>query len=391
MSNAELQNLQSVLRHSLNDDASVYRALVSYLKSSDDTINYNLIGGAVQDWNAVDQLQCEKGANPVHASDCVKLINKCLKGDENCAVQFNDLAEAFTNGLIFDKAQLPSVKKLIDNLGININVSNPIEDWLSKLFTTNATVAFSIRGNEALLAILNRFIVKVKNPSLESGSLEFANAVTSLTSIYDKLKIPKRSNPLGREPFNISSIPPRAKCSKKNQTGGGLSNVHNTYVRFMDNVDKIIEMRGGGEAKSLYQPLSETYNSLVDTLKYQDKKIEDSDDAHIRNLLSELSLTEEKLFKTAEIIKKFNNAKENPETAKLLGGSSVPDKIMSDVYKRFEELETRHQVGAGNIKSILNTIYLALQGKDKNGQMVSASNVNKNLYDALTSKPDNSY
>jgi len=389
MSNTELQNLQLVLRHSLNDDAAVHRALVSYLKSSSETINYNLIGGARPDWDIVlDQAQCAKGA-PVHALDCVNLINKCLNGEENCASEFNDLAKAFTNGLIFDKAQVSSVKKLIDSLGININLSNPIEEWLTRIFKTNPSVAFSIRANNDLLFILNNFIAKVKNPSLESGSLEFANAVNSLTSIYDKMKIPKRHSSSVRTTFNLASIPRRIKSSK--QTGGGLLNIPNTYVRFMDNVDKITDMKGGGEAKSLYQPLSETYNSLVDTLKYQDKKIEDSDDAHIRNLLSELNVTEEKLFKTAEIIKNFNNAKENPETAKLLGGSSVPNKIMSDVYKRYEELETRQAGGAKNIKSILNTIYFALQGKDAEGNIVPHSKVNKNLYDALTSKPDNSY
>jgi len=389
MSNTELQNLQSVLRHSLNDDASVYRALVSYLKSSDDTINYNLIGGAMPDWNAVsDQLQCAKGA-PAHAADCVSLISKCLKGEPECINEFDSLKEAFINGLVFQQGDVESVKNLLKKLGINTSSSKPVEEWLVKISKANGPVANSIKNNDKLIAILNNFVVKVRNPTSHTGSAEHVRAVAQLTNKFSN--IPFKKGLQGRKPSRLSEIPMKRTrtCLSKKQTGGGLSNVPNTFVRLMDAVDTVTTMSGGGEAKSLYQPLSETYNSLVDTLKYQGKKIEDSDDAHIRNLLSELNVTEEKLLKTAEIIKNFNKATENPETAKLLGGSQVPNKTMADVYKRYEELEIRQAGGAKNIKSILQTIYNALQGKDSNGNNVAPTNVEKNLYNAL--KGANSY
>jgi len=382
MSNTELQNLQSVLRRSPNDEASVYRALVSYLKSSDGLINYNLSGGGPEE----QVVQCQRGA-PAYAADCVSLISKCLKGEPECINEFDRLKEAFINGFIFKQGDLESVRTLLKNLGINTASTRPVEEWLVKISKVNGPVANSIKNNDKLIAILNNFVVKVRNPTSHTGSAEHVRAVAQLTNKFSN--IPFKKGLLGRKPTRLSEIPMKRSRLSKKQTGGGLSNVPNTFVRLMDAVDTVTTMSGGGEAKSLYQPLSETYNSLVDTLKYQGKKIEDSDDAHIRNLLSELNVTEEKLLKTAEIIKNFNKAKENPETARLLGGSQVPDKTMADVYKRYEELEIRQAGGAKNIKSILQTIYNALQGKDSNGNNVAPTNVGTNLYNAL--KGANSY
>ena len=380
MSNTELQNLQSVLRHSPNNEASVHRALVSYLKSSDETMNYNLIGGTQVD---DDIAQCKIGeTTPAYANDCARLLNKCLNGDkeDECAKEFLAVKEGLTNGLLFRQADKSTVERLLNKLGIDVTQGQAaVGVWLDKINKKDRNTALQISKNDALKTVLNAFVQKV-NPK-PTGVLVDASPLPSAFP-----NIPTRVSCFRKEPNSIEDLPMRpVPCKKGGQTGGGLLNVGSTFERFIDGVDTIADMRGGGEAKALYEPLSETYNSLIDSLKYQGKKIEDSDDAHIRNLLSELNVTEEKLFKTAEIIKNFNKAKEHPETARLLGGSQVPDRTMADVYKRYEELEIRQAGGAKNIKDILKTIYNALQGKDASGNNVAPSKVNKNFYDALTS------
>ena len=389
MSNTELeQNLLRQLRGGGNEQ-NVQKALVAVLK-----------GGASQEQTReaaeakiqYDMAQC--GANsPAAAAECVALLAKCV-GTESTAAQQIECMESFTalkdkirTGIIFKNGDISKVKQLLGGLGIDYTKENAVGNWMNGLAAINTVAATEIKNNTELRTILETFVVQVNNPTLVPGSTEQQAAMAKPLKTWNG--VPGKETTLVKKVLQMKNIPfkkTRLELAREVaiQAGGGYSSKSSaSFVRLMDSMDSIINMRGGGNGIELYEQLASTYDNFVEKLKGQGKQIDTEDDKKIRGLLADLENNENKLNTLVKYILTYNKLRADPKFADELKSNTVTQEILADLYSRKKELEEKYAVKAKNVKSIIETVYQALQGNNPNGERVQPSQIGSNLHNAM--------
>jgi len=120
-------------------------------------------------------------------------------------------------------------------------------------------------------------------------------------------------------------------------------------------------MRGGCNEASFvdtYEHFAGIYQSFIERLKFQEKQIDPSDDAHIRQLLSVLKTTEEKLNKVTKYIIRYKALESHPELKARLG-NPITIQTLEDLNTKYEELKSSYKSKANDFTSILDSIYKA--------------------------------
>ena len=387
MSSVELkQNLLRQLRGG-GDAVAVQRAFVAVLKGGSDN---NLFGGANDAEDAANMIKCQETTpTAADALECASLLKKCVTGgsadqQRECVDEFNRLKDKISTGIIFNSTDINRVKQVLNGLGINLSDNNWESSWLASITRTNEAAASQISSNADLMSLLKKLVLQVNNPTLVPGSAAQAAALNASIGEWRgvPMKEPRRYNVALRLPDLPFKKSPQELLRLK-QSGGGVQNSSNTFIRLMDSVDTIINMRGGG-SKALYEELSKTYESFIEKLKSQNRQIEPKDDEHIRKLLADLKHSEEKLDAVAKYILRFEELAKDQNVAADLKGlleSSDTKVFLDKLYKSREEVTAKFEAKAKNIKSIIEAVYLALQGKNSNGS--PSTNPNKTLYEAL--------
>ena len=324
--------------------------------------------------------------SPAAAADCINLLKKCVgpqatpDQQKECVDEFNRLKDQISQGIIFKNADISKLRLLLGGLGIDYTSSgDAISKWLASITLTNPVAASQIATNTDLIGMLQTLIAQAKQPNLVPGSIDQTKAIMSGLNIWRGVPF---KEPKADKTLSLSTIPAKkTRLELAAQSGGGIKNSSNSFIRLMDSMESVINMRGGG--KELFEELAKTYENFVYNLKSKGKQIDPTDDKHIRDLLVDLKNSEEKLNTLVKYVFNYNKLLSDPRFANELKYNSVTQEILNDLYNRKNEIETKYATKAKNIKSIIETVYQALQGNDSTGNKVGSSQIGPNLNNAL--------
>jgi len=326
-----------------------------------DQIRYALSAYLKEDVHASSELlkpePIEKACGlGVEANTCADVISSCLEGGNlgQCVNTLESIAPQLKNGIKGMNSELAF--KICKNLGIELNAKDPKGEWLNRIAISNAAAATKIGNNSILNFIIGSFVVAALNPLVDSKSLDFATKRIELTENVIK--------------------PRTARISVKVQSGGGMGrNSFNKYVQYADSLKTVVSMRGGAEQPILnktYDELANIYNGFVNSLRAQDKQIDANDDQRIRQLLSELKYTEEKLMKVVQYIAKYNEIKNHPAFKEELSRSPVTASLLEDLTKKYEALQEKQKKKVYNFLSISDALNKAVSDVDEIKNDISA-------------------
>jgi hypothetical protein len=348
------QSLLTNLSAALNSRGpeEVQRALTSYLKADEGMslppVKSNMF--KPQSLNASCGISAEAGAE---ASECANLIERCVKGENDCIEEFVNLSDKIARGVVFtSKADDQIIRNVLRSLGIDINEDKPVEKWLVRITSKNAEAAAKIAGTTNLIKVLKTFVVKALNPSFNTDEVQESLVVGDS-------KIPMRKG-LASEKVIIAADQIPKRRSPNAQNGGGDENQpKDTYTRYIEGIKEILNMRGGADEVALadtYEHFAGIYQSFIDRLKSQGKQIDPSDDAHIRQLLSLIKTTEEKLNKVTKYIIRYKALESHPEMKDKLG-NPITIQTLEELNKKYEELKSSYKSKAGDFSAILDSIH----------------------------------
>jgi hypothetical protein len=123
-------------------------------------------------------------------------------------------------------------------------------------------------------------------------------------------------------------------------------------------------MTGGSQPmlNETYNELANMYKSFVETLRIKGKQIEQNDDLRIRQLLSELKYTEERLRKVVRYIARYQQLQNNPdkEVKALLDQNVVSADLLTKLNEKYEKLKTTHKRRVFSLTSITDTLHQLL-------------------------------
>jgi len=347
------QNLLSNLSTALNTRGpeEIQRALTSYLKSNEGVG----LPPSKSDMFKPPTLNASCGLTKVgaEASQCAKLIEKCLAGKNECIEEFVSLADNIANGVVFtDKADDQIIRNVLRSLGIDINEDKPINNWIVRITSEKPEVAAKIVSNDKLIKVLKTFVIKALNPSFNTDQIQESLVVGDT-------RIPMRKSAASDKTIIAHDQIPMRK-SRNAQKGGGEENkTKDTYTRYIEGIKEILNMKGGANEVSFadtYEHFAGIYQSFIDRLKSQDKQIDPSDDAHIRQLLSVIKTTEEKLNKVTKYIIRYKALESHPEFKDKLG-NPITIQTLEELNKKYEELKSTHKSRADDFASILDSIH----------------------------------
>ena len=285
----------------------------------------------------------------VDAQTCKSILSNCLENSNmnKCIDNLESIKNNLSNGFTGMNSTL--ALDVCKTLGINLNVPNPKEEWISRIEVADAAAAKKIAVNQTLQNIIHNFIVAAQNPLVDSKSYEFTQRRIQLSS-------------------TIRPRTPRGLITR--QTGGGDSETYifNRYIQYADSLKSIVSMTGGGAQPILnetYDELANIYNNFVNHLKAQGKQVEDSDNERIRQLLSELKYTEEKLRKVVIYIARYNEVRNNPVFKDELNRNPVTATLLEDLTKKYETLQAKQKKKVYNFLSISDVLNKAVNLEDK--------------------------
>jgi hypothetical protein len=114
-----------------------------------------------------------------------------------------------------------------------------------------------------------------------------------------------------------------------------------SYQRQIDYLDNIFNMTGGSK-RSNYLHLFSLYNRFVAELRANNKQIEENDDAIIRQHLSLLKETEDKLNQIILYTLKYREIKDDPEFKTLVEQNPVTVNLLQQLDTEYDtKLETK--------------------------------------------------
>jgi len=279
----------------------------------------------------------------VDANACASVITSCLEGGNvgQCVSTLESISAQLKGGMKGMNSEL--ALKVCKNLGIQINAKDPLGEWLSRIAVSDAAAASKIGANSVLVLIISSFIVAAQNPLVDSRSFDFTQARIALGATI-KAKTPR---------INV-----------KVQSGGGMArSTFNKYVQYADSLKTVVSMRGGAEQPILnktYDELANIYNNFVNSLRAQNKQIDANDNERIRQLLSELKYTEEKLQKVVQYIAKYNQVKNHPSFKDELATNPVTASLLEDLNKKYEALQEKQKKKVYNFLSISDALNKAI-------------------------------
>lgn len=291
----------------------------------------------------------------VDANACAEVITSCLEGGNvgQCVNTLEGISAQLKDGIRGMNSELAF--KVCKNLGIELGAVNPKGEWIAKIQNSDAGAAAKIANNSVLQHIIGSFIVAAQNPLVDSKSIDFTQRRIELTA----------------------TIKPRSpRMLVKVQSGGGMArSSFNKYVQYADSLKTVVSMRGGAEQPILnktYDELANIYNNFVNSLRAQGKQIDANDNERIRQLLSELKYTEEKLMKVVQYIAKYNEVRNNPAFKDELARSPVTASLLEDLNKKYEALQEKQKKKVFNFLSISDALNKAVSDVDEIKNDISA-------------------
>lgn len=287
----------------------------------------------------------------VEASACAALLNGCLEGNskDKCANDLAAIKDKLKNGIEGFNAEL--ARRVCENLGIDIRDGGlAYANWIKKIDASTSDAegkkaVATISANSELVLIIQSFIIAAQNPLVNPSSIAFIQKRILLSNNIIK---PKTSRFVGG-----------------GQLGGGMrNNSYNRYVQHADSLRRLASMTGGSQPmlNETYNELANMYNSFVETLRNKGKQIEATDDARIRQLLSELKYTEERLQKVVLYIARYQQLQNNPdkEVKALLDNNEVSANLLTKLNEKYEKLKTTHKRRVFSLTSITDTLHQLL-------------------------------
>jgi len=287
----------------------------------------------------------------VDASTCVALLNGCLEGNskDQCVSGLASIKDKLKNGIEGLNGEL--ARKVCKTLGINVNDGEgALKNWLAGINaaasgTSDHKAAQTIGSNQELINIISSFVVAAQNPLTDTSAIAFTQKRILLSNNLIK---PKTSRFVGGGQF-----------------GGGMrNNSYNRYVQYADSLRRLASMTGGSQPmlNETYNELANMYKSFVETLRNKGKQIEQNDDLRIRQLLSELKYTEERLKKVVLYIARYQELQNNPdkEVKALLDQNSVSADLLTKLNEKYEKLKTTHKRRVFSLTSITDTLHQLL-------------------------------
>jgi hypothetical protein len=284
----------------------------------------------------------------VDANTCASVIQSCLEGGNvgQCVNTLESISGQLKDGIRGMNSELAF--RVCKNLGIELGAVNPKVEWISRIQNSDAAAAAKIANNSVLQHIIGSFIVAAQNPLVDSKSADFTQRRIELTA----------------------TIKPRSpRMLVKVQSGGGMGrSSFNKYVQYADSLKTVVSMRGGAGQPILnktYDELANIYNNFVNSLRAQGKQIDSNDNERIRQLLSELKYTEEKLSKVVQYIAKYNEVRNNPAFRDELAASPVTASLLEDLNKKYEGLQEKQKKKVFNFLSISDALNKAISDVDE--------------------------
>lgn len=318
-----------------------------------DLIRYALSAYLKEDVRASSELlrpePIEKSCGAgVDASVCASVITTCLEGGNvgQCVDTLETIAPQLKDGIKGMNSELAF--RVCKNLGIELNAKNPQGEWINKITNSSPVAAVKIANNSVLQHIIGSFIVAAQNPLVDSKSADFTQRRIELTATIKP-----------RSPRMLVAV----------QSGGGMRvSKFNKYVQYADSLKTVVSMTGGAGQPILnktYDELANIYNNFVNSLRAQGKQIDSNDNERIRQLLSELKYTEEKLSKVVQYIAKYNEVRNNPAFKDELAQSPVTASLLEDLNKKYEALQEKQKKKVFNFLSISDALNKAVSDIDE--------------------------
>lgn len=279
----------------------------------------------------------------VDANVCASVITSCLEGGNvgQCVNTLESISANLKGGIKGMNSELAF--KVCKSLGVELNAKNPYAEWISRIQVADNDAAVKIAKNSVLGQIIGSFIVAAQNPLVDSKSFDFTQKRIALSS-------------------TIKTRTPR--MTARVQSGGGMSrSSFNKYIQYADSLKTVVAMRGGAGQPILnktYDELANIYNNFVNSLRAQDKQIDANDNERIRQLLSELKYTEEKLMKVVQYIAKYNEVRNHPSFKDELAASPVTASLLEDLNKKYEALQEKQKKKVFNFLSISDALNKAI-------------------------------
>ena len=345
-----MSTLEALRAAVTTSDSNIIRsALAAYLKDGSDS----LASGEVFKQEPLESYcgnyrQDGKDVG-VEASVCSKIITDCVSGKDagTCSAALSSIVanKSLANGIKNMNGEM--ARKIVATLGIKLNVQQPVASWLAEMAKTDVGASKSISDNAALMTIITNFVTLAMNPAMNPESIEFSRRRVQLLSA-----IPARTPRILYE-------------SSGKQSGGGSVFTTNTYNQYSDSLRQYISMQNGGNHMhtKVYNEFSNIYNTFVNNLLKQGKKIDDNDDKTIRRTLDELKSLENKLGKVVVYISKYEHVRNNFGLEGELDKNPVTMNLLEELNGKYKELKEKHSVKAGRFLSIADALNLVADNK----------------------------
>ena len=338
-------------------DTKLITALKAYLKDFLPTSNEQ----------ASQILRPEPMCEGVDAGKCAELLEKCISGDNNRALECRNQLQTISATL--NKGGLKNVnnvlaRKVCKTLGIDYNSGNPVGEWLATLEKVSSADAKNIKENGSLMHIIRTFVASAKN--VTQGKNDRSNLIVNLPSFTSTI-----------------------------QNGGGIL-ANDTFLQYSDSIKTIVSMRGGAQP-TLNKTSAELvlmYNRFVESLKSNNKKIDDNDDETIRRLLGQIKENEKKLEGIVLYIDRYNKLKNHPqltaEDKALFDKNPVTVQLLEDLNKKYAEYSNKRQKNVEICINMFGSLNLASKHKSSSEQPFTVD-VNKLVVKDNTAAPDSRF
>ena len=335
----DIVNLYNSLKSKKSE--GVRQSLTTLLKTNP------LIGGTPPATGAVGGAPgetCELGGHKfVEGTTCAAIITDCLAGKKCAVEQFEELRDLIDSGkvVVSEEKDRKIIADLLKQLKINPGSTQSVRLWLAALPDTEE--GKKIKSNSSLLRLLYTFS-KIINPVLESPE-ELCKDTYAETLQLRPSKVVQRDCD-----YDLTRIPMRGEFK---QAGGGAVN-NSDFLRYIDNINNIASMRGGGdyEAINVFSHIENLYGGFVNSLKDMSKQVAEEDDKKIRDLLAQLKNSEEKLNQVAGYLGNFDKIKNDPRISELMN----QDKVTAEMLEQLKEKYNKYKKQVGGQVSDLTQI-----------------------------------
>ena len=280
------------------------------------------------------------------ATECLELLEGCMRGDAKCIEEYNKLKDDFSRGLRATKEDKENIKIILQRMKVSlvIDESKTVDEILGKWLADipSGPEKLAITRNLTLLNILTFLISFVIDPEF-SGEPATLKTSKMWFSTRPKCTDPKRifsGKSLSVRPTTRTRLNPDGTYK---MVGGGSQNERKNIsyinkIRYLDSLNSYYSMVGGAsEPTNCAADLQRMYESITSNLQVHGKQVEDSDNRIIETMLNKFSELESKVKQIHENIAKLSE----------VAGTNVSEVLQTEKEK---------------LKTVSN--YLSTQGKN---------------------------